>query len=87
MSIRLKEEQERRLRTYVNEGRFPTVDAAAQYLLDMPFVADNAPELGDDDWVQPYIDEGEQAIREGRVVSSDKFFEKIRARCALPKAE
>ena len=42
MSIRLKEEQERRLRTYVNEGRFPTVDAAAQYLLDMPFVADRA---------------------------------------------
>jgi hypothetical protein len=82
MSIHLKEEQERRLRTYVDEGRFPTVDAAAQYLLDMAFVADNVPDLGDDDWVRPYIDEAEQAIREGRVLSVDACLQKIRAKLA-----
>jgi hypothetical protein len=82
MSIHLKEEQERRLRTYVDEGRFPTVDAAAQYLLDMAFVADNAPDLGDDDWVQPYIDEAEQAIREGRIISVDACLQNIRAKLA-----
>jgi Arc/MetJ-type ribon-helix-helix transcriptional regulator len=82
MSIHLKEEQERRLRTYVDEGRFPTIDAAAQYLLDMAFVADNAPDLGDDDWVQPYIDEAEQAIREGRIISVDACLQNIRAKLA-----
>jgi hypothetical protein len=82
MSIHLKEEQERRLRRYVDEGRFPTVDAAAQYLLDMAFVADNAPDLGDDDWVQPYIDEAEQAIREGRVLSVETCLQNIRAKLA-----
>jgi hypothetical protein len=82
MSIHLKEEQERRLRTYVDEGRFPTVDAAAQYLLDMAFVADNAPDLGDDDRVQPYIDEAEQAIREGRIISVDACLQNIRAKLA-----
>jgi len=82
MSIHLTEEQERRLRTYVDEGRFPTVDDAAQYLLDMAFVADSAPDLGDDDWVQPYIDEAEQAIREGRVLSVEACLQKIRTKLA-----
>jgi len=31
----LTEEQERCLRTYVDEGRFPTVDDATQYFLDI----------------------------------------------------
>jgi len=69
------------LRTYVDEGRFPTVEAAGQYLLDMAF-ADNAPDLGDDDWVQPYIDEVEQAIREGRVLSVETCLQNIRAKLA-----
>jgi len=87
MSIRLREEQERRLRTYVDEGRYPSIDDAAQCLFDMVLDDEREGELADLEWVRPYLEEGEQAIREGRVVSGDEFFAKIRAKYALPKAE
>jgi Arc/MetJ-type ribon-helix-helix transcriptional regulator len=87
MSIRLREEQERRLRAYVDEGRYPSIDDAAQCLFDMVLDDEKESELADLEWVRPYLEEGEQAIREGRVVSGDEFFARIRAKYALPKAE
>lgn len=44
-------------------------------------------DLTDVAWMKPYIEEGEQAIREGRVVDGHEFFANIRAKYAIPKAE
>jgi Arc/MetJ-type ribon-helix-helix transcriptional regulator len=87
MSVHLKEEQEKRLRIYVEQGRYPTIDDAAQSLLDMVLDDEHEGELADVTWMKPYIEEGEQAIHEGRVVDGHEFFANIRAKFAIPKAE
>jgi Arc/MetJ-type ribon-helix-helix transcriptional regulator len=87
MSIRLKEEQERRLRTYVDEGRFPTIDDAAQCLLDKVLDDDDAAEHADDDWMKPYIDEAEEDVRQGRVSPAYEHLERVRAMLAKLNTE
>lgn len=74
-------------RAYVEEGRFPTIDDAAQCLLDRVLDDDAAAEGGDDDWVKPYIDEAEEDVREGRVSPAYEHLYHVRAMLAKLKTE
>jgi predicted transcriptional regulator len=78
MPITLKDEQEKQLRAYVEAGRFPSIDAAAQHLMATALAAESLEAVGDLDWTKPYIDEAEADIQAGRVVPVDTHLAHVR---------
>jgi Arc/MetJ-type ribon-helix-helix transcriptional regulator len=75
MPVTLKDEQERQLRAYVEQGRFASIDDAAQHLIATALAADA---VGDLDWTKPYLDEAEADIRAGHVVPLDNHLARVR---------
>jgi Arc/MetJ-type ribon-helix-helix transcriptional regulator len=75
MPVTLKDEQERQLRAYVEQGRFASIDDAAQHLMATALAADA---VGDLDWTKPYLDEAEADIRAGHVVPLDNHLARVR---------
>ena len=77
MQINLKDDQEKRLKVFVEEGRFPSVDAAAQHLIEAAIAAETLEGIDDLQWAKPYLAETEEDISAGRVVSLDQHLAHI----------
>ena len=78
MPITLRDEQEKQPRAYVEQGRFASIDAAAQHLMATALAAESLEAVGDLDWTKPYLDEAEADIHAGRVVPLDNHLARVR---------
>lgn len=76
MTITLTPAQIRWLEAEVAAGRFASVDAAAQAIIDEHMAqeaeADDM-DLDDLDWVKPMLDEAREEVARGEVISREEF--------------
>ena len=71
MTITLTPTQIRWLEAEVAAGRFASLDAAAQAIID-EHMASAEIDLDDLDWVKPLLDEAREGVARGEVVSWDE---------------
>jgi antitoxin ParD1/3/4 len=72
MAITISLEQESWLQTQVDNGAFPSVEAAVRQLIDEKIAA---ADVGYDDdlaWAKPYVDEARAAVARGEFVSLEE---------------
>jgi antitoxin ParD1/3/4 len=73
MTIRLTPEQLEWLQAHVANGDFPSVERAAQQMIDER-IAEHELAAGDDlAWAKPYVEEGLAALRRGELVSFEEY--------------
>ena len=72
MTITLTPAQVRWLEAEVDAGRFGSVDAAAQAIIE-EHMADSEIDLDDLDWVKPLLDEAREGVARGEVVTLEEF--------------
>ena len=86
MTITLTPTQIRWLEAEVAAGRFASLDAAAQAIIDehmhLEAGADSEINLDDLDWVKPLLDEAREGVARGEVITLEEFnteIDKLRA--------
>lgn len=82
MTIHLKPEFEALLKTQVDLGNYPTVEAALEAAIRALAEAEAAMPSEDDDlsWAKPYLEEAERDIEAGRVLTLDEVRASIEKR-------
>lgn len=82
MTVTLAPEQMRWIEAAVASGQFPSVeDAVRMAVADLMNI-----DLGDVDWMRPYVDEARQDVTRGEVVSGDEFVAWIDDRMKTPRS-
>jgi Arc/MetJ-type ribon-helix-helix transcriptional regulator len=80
MSITLTQRQQEWLETHVERGEFASVEEAVRLFVEESIAERGAIESDDMAWAEPYLDEAERDIAEGRVSSLDRHLSELRAR-------
>ena len=82
MTIHLKPDLEALLKTQVDLGKYPTVEAALEAAIRALAEAEAARPSEDDDlsWAKPYLEEAERDIEAGRVRTHDEVWASITKR-------
>lgn len=86
MMIALTPEQEALLKDFVTRGEFPSVEEAAQQLIDEQIAARTAEELDDLAWAKPFVDEALADVERGDVISREEHEARIEAVLAAIKS-
>ncbi|WP_158806703.1 hypothetical protein [Beijerinckia sp. L45] len=73
MSITLSLEQESWLQTQVENGAFPSVEAAVRHLIDEKIAEHETAENDDLAWAKIYVDEARAAVALGEYVSLEEY--------------
>jgi antitoxin ParD1/3/4 len=84
MTIDLTPEQQEWIAAHVARGDFPSVEAAAQQLIDER-IAERAIEEDDLAWAKPYVDEALAEVARGDVLSHEEHRARNAARLAALK--
>jgi predicted transcriptional regulator len=79
-NIRLKPDIEAWLEAQVAEGRFPSIEAAIEALVDEERIAYAALENADLGWAAPYVAKGLADIDAGRTHSAEQVHAELRVR-------
>ena len=75
MTIHLKPDLEALLKTQVDLGKYPSIEAALEAAIRALVDAEAAMPSEDDDlsWAKPYLEEAERDIEAGRVLTLDEM--------------
>ena len=76
MSINVKPENEAYLNRLVAEGRYASLDEAADAAIASLRVDD-----GDMSWAKPYVDKALASLEQGAGIAAPEAFNQVRARC------